>query len=301
MSASTSSSSSVAICTVNVIATLAVFVVNGLSNYKDSRGANPWGGVPIGDVSNAYPTPITPAGYTFAIWALIYLGLAVYAIAQCIYPETFALLSSANARSDRYLFLIAAVLNIVWVVCFTRAVTPAGKLHTGYVQASTVILALLVAALYVFLSKLLTALHATDTSLPVSTTSTTTDVLSYAVTHHILSVVVVAAFVMYCAWTTIATVLNIWTASLAGKSAPWSATVNHLAIATLVVLGIAWCVAIWLAKARAFPKLATGMGAAVFVWATVGVGVNASGGVQMSAFVMAAVVAIVAVVKLVAC
>ena len=51
--------------------------------------------------------------------------------------------------------------------------------------------------------------------------------------------------------------------------------------------------------ARVFPKLATGMGVAVFVWATVGVGVNASGSMQVSAYVMAAVVAIVAIVKLV--
>lgn len=288
--------SSIAIRVVNVLAVLAVFVVNGLSNYTTRSGTNPWGGVPIGKVSDAYPTPLTPAGYTFAIWGVIYTGLAVYAVAQCIYPDTFALLTPANAWVDRFLFLVAAVFNIAWVVCFTRAVTPAGKLRTGYVLASLVLLVLLVIALYTFTSKLMTAIHAPNTPLPVTAMNHDVgEMLTHAFANRVLSGVLVATFVLYCAWTTIASVLNVWSAALDGTQPPWSADVTQVAIATLIVLGTAWCVFVPTVHVPVFPLLSALVYAAVFVWAAVGIGVKATGGVRITAYVMAAVVAVVSV------
>ena len=36
------------------------------------------GGVTPDEVSAKFPTPITPAGYAFSIWSLIYVGLLVF-------------------------------------------------------------------------------------------------------------------------------------------------------------------------------------------------------------------------------
>ena len=42
----------------------------------------PFGGQTMAEVSSKYPTMITPAGYAFSIWGLIYLTLAVFAVFQ---------------------------------------------------------------------------------------------------------------------------------------------------------------------------------------------------------------------------
>lgn len=38
------------------------------------------GGMTQADISNMYPTAITPAGFTFAIWSLIYLSWIVVGV-----------------------------------------------------------------------------------------------------------------------------------------------------------------------------------------------------------------------------
>jgi hypothetical protein len=47
-----------------------------LVNYFGGTGI--WGSPSIGDISNLYPTLITPASYAFSIWGLIYLLLIAY-------------------------------------------------------------------------------------------------------------------------------------------------------------------------------------------------------------------------------
>jgi hypothetical protein len=46
--------------------------------------ALPLGGQSTGTVSDKYPTLFTPAGFTFAIWGIIYLGLLLFVIYQSI-------------------------------------------------------------------------------------------------------------------------------------------------------------------------------------------------------------------------
>ena len=38
----------------------------------------------IGDISDLYPVRITPAGYAFSIWGLIYTLLGIFVVSQCI-------------------------------------------------------------------------------------------------------------------------------------------------------------------------------------------------------------------------
>jgi len=60
-------------------------------------------------VSGAYPTLLTPAGYAFSIWSLIYLGLIAFSIFQAL---------GANAerfRRVRWLYVITCLLNCTWI------------------------------------------------------------------------------------------------------------------------------------------------------------------------------------------
>lgn len=67
------------------------------------------GGVTPAEISDKYPTLITPAGYAFSIWMLIYAGLAAFSIYQLL-PANLA-----RFRNIRSLFIISCVLNCAWL------------------------------------------------------------------------------------------------------------------------------------------------------------------------------------------
>jgi hypothetical protein len=62
----------------NIAAFVVVLVVNGLANGL------PLGGQTTGEISARYPSLFTPAGFTFSIWGLIYLGLAAFVTYQAL-------------------------------------------------------------------------------------------------------------------------------------------------------------------------------------------------------------------------
>ena len=58
------------------VALAATLVVNFLAN------ALPIAGRTTGEISNGFPVLFVPAGYVFAIWGLIYLGLIAFVVYQ---------------------------------------------------------------------------------------------------------------------------------------------------------------------------------------------------------------------------
>ena len=89
----------------NWVAVLAVLAVNGLAN------ALPLNGKTTGDISNSIPTLFTPAGYVFAIWSVIYLGLLAFAWYQSRSAQgTAALLERVG-----YWFVVSCASNIAWI------------------------------------------------------------------------------------------------------------------------------------------------------------------------------------------
>lgn len=72
----------------------------------------PIGGRTTAEVSDLYPALFVPAGYVFAIWGVIYLGLGIYAVAQAVPP----LLRDARVRAIAWPFVLSGVLNSVWLV-----------------------------------------------------------------------------------------------------------------------------------------------------------------------------------------
>jgi hypothetical protein len=89
----------------NVVALTLVIVVNALANIL------PFGGQTTGEVSDKYTSMFTPAGFTFAIWSLIYLLLAVFVIYQALPSQR------GNERLARIgpWFKAGAVANALWM------------------------------------------------------------------------------------------------------------------------------------------------------------------------------------------
>jgi hypothetical protein len=81
-------------------------------NYLYGSGAA--GVKSVGEISNQYPTLITPAGFTFSIWGLIYLLLLGYLTYQ-----GWALLRKSPEKSllpSGIWFGISNLLNLAWIV-----------------------------------------------------------------------------------------------------------------------------------------------------------------------------------------
>jgi len=90
-----------------VAAVAFVILMNYLSN------ALPFGGMTNAQISAEYPTLITPAGYAFSIWGVIYLTLAVFAF--------FQLGKGKEIRFYKLIwpyFIVNVLANALWLVAF---------------------------------------------------------------------------------------------------------------------------------------------------------------------------------------
>lgn len=88
------------------VSVLAMIVMNALAN------ALPFFGRGTGEVSAFYPTLVTPAGYVFAIWGLIYIALLAYSVAQFLQPLAADTLPEALA----WPLIVSNVANVVWLL-----------------------------------------------------------------------------------------------------------------------------------------------------------------------------------------
>ncbi len=90
---------------------LAIFGNIALNYYSNTQ---PFAGQTMGEVSAKYPTLLTPAGYAFSIWGLIFLGLVVYAVWQLLPVARNLSLPDALAKP----LTLASVATAAWVVLF---------------------------------------------------------------------------------------------------------------------------------------------------------------------------------------
>ena len=90
----------------NIVSFLAVIFMNYIAN------ALPLNGVSQKDISAGYDNYITPAGYVFSIWGLIYLGLTVYIVIQAL-PKW---LNRTDIRSLDLPFTLSCLCNTLWIV-----------------------------------------------------------------------------------------------------------------------------------------------------------------------------------------
>ena len=92
------------------------------------------GGITARYISDKYPTYITPAGYAFAIWGLIYLGMIVFSLYQLFRSD-----SDSKIDSVRGFFILSCVANIGWIFAW----------HNQFIGLSVIVMFLLLGSLFV--------------------------------------------------------------------------------------------------------------------------------------------------------
>ncbi|MGL5722057.1 MAG: hypothetical protein ACRCY4_06645 [Brevinema sp.] len=95
-----------------------LFAISIFVNYAVTAG-----GTAVRDVSDRFPTPITPPGFTFAIWGVIYL----FALASLGIWASYAWKKSPMFEEQRYAiryFMLISVLNALWIVSWTSLLIP---------------------------------------------------------------------------------------------------------------------------------------------------------------------------------
>jgi benzodiazapine receptor len=91
---------------INIVAFALTVAVNGLAGSTTVLG-----GKLTAEISDANPTLITPAGYVFSIWGIIYVLLGIFVVFQA--------LPSQRGRDYQerigWLFVSSCLLNIAWL------------------------------------------------------------------------------------------------------------------------------------------------------------------------------------------
>jgi len=90
----------------NVIAYVSTIVINALAGSTTLIG-----GVNTAAISDLYPTLITPAGFTFAIWGVIYFLLGVFVFYQALPSQR----EKEYHKQIGWLFVLISIANIVWI------------------------------------------------------------------------------------------------------------------------------------------------------------------------------------------
>ena len=91
-----------------IVATVATIVFNGLAATGLVNHVTPE------VISDKYPTILTPAGYAFSIWSLIYLGMAAFSVYQILG------INRLRFRSVRSLYIFSCLLNCGWIYFWHR-------------------------------------------------------------------------------------------------------------------------------------------------------------------------------------
>ena len=89
----------------NVVVFVVTVIVNGLAS---SLALN---GVTTAEVSDLYFTLVTPSGYVFAIWGVIYTLLLLFSVFQVLPSQR----DKPFLEQISFLFVLSGVLNIVWL------------------------------------------------------------------------------------------------------------------------------------------------------------------------------------------
>ena len=90
----------------NIIAFLLTVIVNSLAGSTTLIG-----GVNTAQISDANPTLVTPAGYVFAIWGIIYVLLGVFVIYQVLPSQK----GKEYMNKISWLFIASSIINIAWL------------------------------------------------------------------------------------------------------------------------------------------------------------------------------------------
>ncbi|HEX8248454.1 MAG TPA: TspO/MBR family protein [Pyrinomonadaceae bacterium] len=116
-----------------ILATVGVIIINYLA------GTGAISNTSVGDISDKYPTLITPAAYAFSIWGLIYLGMILFSVYQALPAQT----ASPHFLRTRTIYIASCAANCAWIYFW---------LHERILIATAVIFILLAALAFINLN-----------------------------------------------------------------------------------------------------------------------------------------------------
>ena len=90
----------------NIFAFIFMVLINGLAGSTTLLG-----GKNTAEISNANLTLITPAGYVFSIWGIIYVLLGIFVVFQALPRER----EKEYHGKIGWLFILSSIFNIVWL------------------------------------------------------------------------------------------------------------------------------------------------------------------------------------------
>ena len=183
-----------------IIAFIGTVVVNALANILPINGLN------TGELSDKYEIFITPAGYVFSIWSVIYLGLLAYTVYQALPSQG----TNPRLRAIGWPFVWSCVANIGWILVW----------HYEFVPVSLAVMLVIIGFLIVIYSRLFPSY-------------TNASVVERWTTH--------IPFRIYLGWITVATIVNVtvlldYSGWGGGGIAPEMWTAIMLGVATIVGL-----------------------------------------------------------------
>jgi hypothetical protein len=112
---------------ITMLTVVTLIVMNVLAN------ALPFNGLSTATISDSFKVLFVPAGYVFAIWGLIYIGLLAY----CIYQALPAHKENPRLRRAAAPFIVGSLANIAWLFFW----------HYGYFALTVVAMLTLLASL----------------------------------------------------------------------------------------------------------------------------------------------------------
>ncbi|OJF93591.1 TspO/MBR family protein [Alkalibacterium sp. 20] len=118
---------------VNAILLILTLIVNGMGAFGLINGLSQK------EVSDMYPTLITPAPSTFSIWSVIYTFLIISIVVMIIKNEELYYGRAIDEIS--YLFWVSCILNIVWIISFSYNLI---GLSTLFIFAFLIVMVLIV-------------------------------------------------------------------------------------------------------------------------------------------------------------
>jgi tryptophan-rich sensory protein len=180
-----------------VLATVAVVAINALA------GAGLLNDVSTGEVARRFDLPYTPAGYAFAIWSLIYLGLTAFTVAQAV-PSRWP---SSRLDAIRPAYVFSSVANGAWLWFW----------HHEALLGSLAVMALLLGSL--------TYIYRTLAATPPATAAE-----AWWLDRPLR---------LYCAWITVATLVNLAVVLAAGGMPDFDPVLlSQLMIAATFAVGV---------------------------------------------------------------
>lgn len=242
-----------------VVSVITLIVMNYLSN------AGTFGGRTNSDISDKYHTLITPAGYAFSIWGLIFLGLLAFAVYQALPAQR----ANPRFRAIGWWVVLNAFCNAIWSPLF----------NNEQIGVALLVILVMLGTLVVIEHRLLVRTN-TPVVEPIAGAT-----LPEAVATPTETWLARIPFSLYFGWLTVATILNV---------------AVYLKAANIGLLGLAetsWASAVLivgvLVGAMVFNRFRSVAYVLVFAWAYVAIAVEQSA--YLSVQIMAITGAVAAV------